>query len=538
MTLIKKLVIAFGVIIALTVGIATTTLSGLRTVHSAFELNIRSFEVLQSTERLLQNILDIESSERGFIITGDSDLLDGYNRGKRGVAQHLKELRELTGENARQSERLTRLERVYNDWLTDAIDYFVEARRDATSEGEINLVLAEVAEQRGIQYMNDIRALLTEIDREEQALLAQRDADATAAQANVRLVLIAGSVIAVLIAIGAAWLFSSTMASRLAQARSVVQAIAAGQLNTTIDTSGRDEIGDLLRTMARMQSDLRSMISQIQGVSGHLSEASSAVASTAEQLSMSAKEQSQRSASIAASVEELSVSIEQVSSNAGEAQRVAEESRGRTEQSSNVIQNTIESMQRIAEAVRSASHLIEELGEQSSEISSIVNVIKSIADQTNLLALNAAIEAARAGEQGRGFSVVADEVRLLAQRTSESTDQIEGMIAKIQTGTQDAVTQMERGVAEVDQGMEWAGGAGDAINTIRASFEQVLSVVEQISGALKEQNAASDEVARNVESIAQMSDQNREATHHASNTAHRLNQLAGELSGAVARFQV
>jgi methyl-accepting chemotaxis protein len=186
--------------------------------------------------------------------------------------------------------------------------------------------------------------------------------------------------------------------------------------------------------------------------------------------------------------------------------------------------------------VRSASHLIEKLGEQSSEISSIVNVIKSIADQTNLLALNAAIEAARAGEQGRGFSVVADEVRLLAQRTSESTDQIEGMIGKIQHGTHEAVTKMERGVTEVDQGMEWAAGAGDAINTIRDSFEQVLAVVEQISSALREQNAASDEVARNVESIAQMSEQNREATHHASSTAHRLNELAGELGSQVARF--
>lgn len=538
MTLIKKLAIAFGLILVLIATVAGLTFGSLNTLREAVALNIKSFQVLERNDKLLQNMLDIESSERGYIITGDEDLLTGYKEGKEAVARRLEDLKRLTQDNAEQQARLTQLEAVYHEWLTDAIDYFIDARREAGSEGEIALVMAEVAEQRGTQQMSRIRGLLNEIETQEKLLLDTREQGATVAQERAQLTLLLGSLIAFIVGIGAAVFFSRTLTQRLDKARSVIQAIAAGQLNNTIETTGKDEIGELLRTMHRMQEDLRTMIGSIQSVSGHLNEASSAVASTAEQLSMSAREQSQRSASIAASVEELSVSIEQVSSNAGEAQRVAVESHGRTEQSSSVIKNTIESMQRIADAVRSASLLIEKLGEQSSEISSIVNVIKSIADQTNLLALNAAIEAARAGEQGRGFSVVADEVRLLAQRTSESTDQIEGMIGKIQGGTHEAVSKMERGVTEVDQGMEWAAGAGDAVNTIRDSFEQVLSVVEQISSALREQNAASDEVARNVESIAQMSEQNREATHHASSTAHRLNELAGELGGAVSRFSI
>ena len=188
--------------------------------------------------------------------------------------------------------------------------------------------------------------------------------------------------------------------------------------------------------------------------------------------------------------------------------------------------------------VRSASSRIEELGKQSEQISSIVNVIKGIADQTNLLALNAAIEAARAGEQGRGFAVVADEVRLLAQRTTQSTTEISGMIDVILSGTVDAVGQMSTGVEQVNMGVELAGQAGTAIDTIQHSFQQVVSVIESISTSLHEQNAASNEVAGHIERIATMSAQNSEATRHNSEVAHELRNLSNGLNQAVSRFSL
>ena len=197
----------------------------------------------------------------------------------------------------------------------------------------------------------------------------------------------------------------------------------------------------------------------------------------------------------------------------------------------------ISSINRISDAAKQTSAQLVELEQQSEQITSIVNVIKSIADQTNLLALNAAIEAARAGEQGRGFSVVADEVQSLAQRTSESTDEIEAMVAKIQSGTQASVKQMERGASEVEEGVELASMTGQAIMEIRESFDRVYQVVQDISDALGEQNAASDEVARNVERFSAMADQNQEATEHTSSTAHQLQTLASKLARAVGQFR-
>jgi len=240
---------------------------------------------------------------------------------------------------------------------------------------------------------------------------------------------------------------------------------------------------------------------------------------------------------MAATVEELTVSINHVADNANEAHGLSSDSGRQSAEGGAVIQETLGSMQRIADTVQGAAAQIAELGQHSDQISSIVNVIKEIADQTNLLALNAAIEAARAGEQGRGFAVVADEVRLLAQRTANSTQEITEMIKKIQLGTRNAVSNMEIGVQQVNGGVEQASQAGDAIVAIRQASGRVVDVVDQISLALREQTVASQDVARNVERIAQMSMQNSEAVADTSRTAQGLQQLAVSLEKQVASFR-
>jgi methyl-accepting chemotaxis protein len=240
---------------------------------------------------------------------------------------------------------------------------------------------------------------------------------------------------------------------------------------------------------------------------------------------------------MAATVEQLTVSINHVADNANEAHGLSSDSGRQSAEGGAVIQETLASMQRIADTVQGAAAQIAELGQHSDQISSIVNVIKEIADQTNLLALNAAIEAARAGEQGRGFAVVADEVRLLAQRTANSTQEITEMIKKIQLGTRSAVSNMEIGVQQVSSGVEQASQAGDAIVSIREASGRVVGVVDQISLALREQTVASQDVARNVERIAQMSMENSEAVADTSRTAQGLQQLALSLEKQVASFR-
>ena len=254
--------------------------------------------------------------------------------------------------------------------------------------------------------------------------------------------------------------------------------------------------------------------------------ASQQLASTSEQLAISTAQQSEAASGMAAAVEEMTVSINHVSDSANEAKHVTGETGSLSEDGRRIIQDTVEEMQLIVATVTEASVTIHAVGENSQRISSIVQVIKDVADQTNLLALNAAIEAARAGEQGRGFAVVADEVRKLAERTAQATTEISGMIGAVQSSAQTAVVTMQHAVTRVDCGKTMAGPAGESMNGISDGAGRVVAAVNEISSALREQSMASNDIAANVEKIAQMSEENSAATREAADTARQLEALA------------
>ncbi len=319
-------------------------------------------------------------------------------------------------------------------------------------------------------------------------------------------------------------------------ASAVAKRIASGDLTTPVDVDANDQ-DSLLANIRTMQDTLRSMISTIIGNAVEVSGAANQLLGASEEVADRARQQSDAASSMAASVEQMAVSIDQVTENAAEAHGISEEARTISEEGATVIHNAATEMRLISEAVQSSSNIVEELGNQSNQITSIVNTIKEIADQTNLLALNAAIEAARAGEQGRGFAVVADEVRKLAERTSLSTTEIGSMVAKIQNGTKSAVDSMQAGVEQVASGVELANQAGQSINRIRDGALRVTSVVNDISGAIREQGVAGNDIARKLETIAQMSEESAIAVRQTADAARRLHSLSDSLHHTVAQFK-
>ena len=314
--------------------------------------------------------------------------------------------------------------------------------------------------------------------------------------------------------------------------------IASGDLTARVSLDAKDELGQVGGGFNAMAAALNTLISKIQASAGNVSGAAASLAASSSHIRDGSQRQSESAATMAAAIEQTTVGIEQIAEHARQAQAISTESGELSAQGSEVVHRTVDEMRQIADSVRQSAQLIEELGRQSDRISAIVNVIKEIADQTNLLALNAAIEAARAGETGRGFAVVADEVRKLAERTTKSTQDIATMIGAIQSGTSQAVQSMQAGVARVSGGVELAQRAGEAMEKIKLGASRVVRSVNDISLALKEQSAASNEIAASVERIAQMAEENNAAVAGTTDTAGDLDRLAAGLQDEVRRYRV
>jgi methyl-accepting chemotaxis protein len=313
--------------------------------------------------------------------------------------------------------------------------------------------------------------------------------------------------------------------------------LAAGDFTAEFVVKGRDELHDAGIDFNNMAIAVRRLLAGVKDDVHQLHGASARLASSSQQISASASSQSDSASSMAAAVEQMTVGVDHISRNAQDAQNFSRESDSVAEKGVVIVDGVVTQIQAIAHTVNESAVAVEALGQQSEQISAIVGTIKDIADQTNLLALNAAIEAARAGESGRGFAVVADEVRKLAERTTKSTQEIANMIGAIQSGTATAVSSMKLGVERVEAGVMQAQLAGESISQVQSQARQVVDAVSEITIALREQSAASTEIAQNVERIALAAEENNVAATGNTDTANHLRQLAEKLNREIDQFK-
>ncbi|MEE4754345.1 methyl-accepting chemotaxis protein [Pseudomonas alliivorans] len=532
----QKLYFSFIAIVVLIAVLVASAYRGFEQVEDATHSNVHTYKVLSEAQLALEQLINIETGMRGFVITSKDAFLEPLIAGEKRFGEELDALKQLTADNPEQQRRLASLGETYKRWLEDDVNTIVAMRRDLTArnlpDDELDKRIIAGADKA---KMDSMRVTLAEISAAENTLLVVRSQNMIDAKHFALMILVCGGIAAALLAAILATALGRSTTARLQLAIDAATAVADGRLDTVIDTSSHDE---LPKAFDRMQKRLREMIQQISEAANQLVVSVQQISGASEQLSGAIQEQSTSASMMAATIEELTVSIHHVSENADEAHQIASRSGEQSKEGAQVIENTLSSMNGIARTVQHSSTQVSGLGQHSEHISSIISVIQGIADQTNLLALNAAIEAARAGEQGRGFAVVADEVRLLAQNTGKSTKEIAGMIEKIQAGVRETVQSMHSGVLEVNSGVEMAGNAGQAIIEIRDSSSKVLHVVDQISFALREQTVASQDVARSVERSAQMAEQNNMSVQELLKTSGGLKNLATSLQQEVGRFRL
>ncbi|MGE5439488.1 MAG: methyl-accepting chemotaxis protein [Bacteroidota bacterium] len=317
-----------------------------------------------------------------------------------------------------------------------------------------------------------------------------------------------------------------------------IEKLAEGDLTVSLTARKQDDVGRLYNGFNRALGRIRQMFENIVEAVSATASATGEISSSTEEMAANSSQQTMQAAEVAGAVEEMTRTILASTENSRTAAASASENGEMARQGGQIVIETINGMNKIAEVVLSAAETVEKLGTSSSQIGEIIQVIDDIADQTNLLALNAAIEAARAGEQGRGFAVVADEVRKLAERTTKATKEIALMINKIQQDTELAVSSIKQGTAEVERGKNLAEKAGKSLKEIIVGTEKGADLINQLAQASEQQAATSEEMSKNIEGISTSIRQSSSGIQEIARASEGLNRLTMNLQEMISKFTI
>ncbi len=472
----------------------------------AARLEKDAFEMLEHIDKARSSIFQIEnllkSYEEHKMLPEEKELYDTFvtarlNFGRNGVIPSFDLL---------QAEKFEQADRLRNEVVTPG---YIKA-----SKGIDDLIQYQV-EKAKVEY-------------EKTAKLAK----------IIRTVSIASIVVGLALTVLFGFVITRSIAQGVVELERMAHELSKGDFTARAHHDSNDELSGVARVFNQMADEFSGIIRQVRQSAHRVFESSEMQANTAESVLSLTHKQTAQAESAAASLEHLNAAVKEIALKADSVVVASTEAGTMADKGQSVVNNAVKGIQDLAHSVSEAAQQIADLGERSDQIGQIVGVIKEIADQTNLLALNAAIEAARAGEQGRGFAVVADEVRKLAERTANATAEISSMISAIQSETGNAVATMERGSSQANAGVNLANEAGRSLQEINGSVKRVVEMIQQIAASTRTQSQATEEIATNVDHIAQMAKDNAASIDQSTRASHDLEGLSSNLEGVVSRFKL
>lgn len=588
----NKLVAGFGGIVAIILFLLALAYNNFARLSEANVWNRHTLEVLLEIDRIATSVLQVQSSTRGYLLTGNEALVAPIRNDYATARAHLKRAQALTADNAQQQDRLRRLDTLLATWMDQTIAPQIEQRRaTAVPPRTEALVLA------GTSAVATAREVLDDIEAEENRLLVQRQKDTDELRQTMNSLLTAGGVVCVLLAALIATLLVRAVShplrslmqaagqlaggvhgaraevlgrdelgqvaqefNRMAQAiedsqakelattnelrakvdalLDVVSKAARGDLTGTVTISGGDAIGRLGEGLATMFGNLRSLLNNVQRAGIQVTTSATQIAASARQQEATGIEQAQTTVEVLATTREISANTSQLLRTMEEATEVADYTTAATAEAQDNLKRMDQSMQQMVAATDSISAKLTTLSEKASNINSVLTTIVKVADQTNILSLNAAIEAEKAGEAGRGFAVVASEIRRLADQTSVSTWDIEQMLKEMQSAVSASVMGIDKFTEDIRRSVDEARHVAEQLSGMMDQVRRLAPRFDLVLQGMQSQAVGASQITETMTQLSDASQQTVDSLKATSEAVHQLQYAATDLQHSVATFSV
>ena len=590
----NKLVAGFGAIVAIILSLLILAYDNFARLSDANLWNRHTLEVLRELDTIATSVLQIQSSTRGYLLTGNENLVTPIRNEYATARAHVKRAQAITTDNAQQQDRLRRLDTLLVTWMDQVVTPQIERRRTA---GAAVTAQAEAGVLAGTGSVASVREVLDDVEAEENRLLVQRQKDTDELRRTMKTLLTGGAVICVVLAILISTLLVRAVSrplhslmsaagqiaggvhgaraevlsrdelgqvalefNRMAQAiedsqakelaatnelrakvdmlLDVVSRAARGDLTGTVTIAGSDAIGRLGEGLGTMLGSLRTLVSNVQRAGIQVTTSATQIAASARQQEATGIEQAQTSVEVLSTTREISANTSQLLRTMEEAGEVADYTTAATAEAQDNLKRMDQSMQQMVAATDAITAKLATLSEKASNINGVLTTITKVADQTNILSLNAAIEAEKAGEAGRGFAVVAAEIRRLADQTSVSTWDIEQMLKEMQSAVSASVMGMDkftedirRSVGEARHVAEQLSGMTEQVRKLAPRFDLVLQ-------GMQSQAVGASQITATMTQLSDASQQTVDSLKATSEAVHQLQYAATDLQQSVATFSV